>query len=53
VLVPLLNHYLEESYAGIRAQATREYISDAIVAAYPDMQRQISRRSLDIVDAQG
>jgi hypothetical protein len=52
VLVPVLNHYIEESYAGIRAQATREYISDAIVAAYTDMQRQISRRSLDIVDAQ-
>jgi hypothetical protein len=52
VLVQVLNRYIEESYAGIRAQATREYISDAIVAAYPDMQRQISRRSLDIVDAQ-
>jgi hypothetical protein len=52
VLVQILNHYLEQSYAEIRGQATREYIRDAVADAYPEMRQAINARRTEIAATQ-
>lgn len=52
MLVQYLNRLVEDSYAPIRGQAIREYVSDALRDAYPQLQETLRQRRYDIDAAQ-